>query len=391
MLLVLGLCLWDQFIPALIISFLMLVLFLGTIFWLYARYQTLPAVREKSNLTRLVLKFEKKLQADDLRIYQAVKERTNLVQAERREIHTGLSALRKNYIETGLGHATIKQALIPGVGPKLKELLADRGILTAAQLNETIAQLPGFGEAKCQAVLAWRKSVVANLESTKPTALPPEQLERIQQKYQALHDENNAAERKAIASQQILEHELMSLKPHLRSLAPITFAGYLRRSLASHAVVAALVACVLVLTQVVSSVSATMGFGASNAAALMASIPMQTATSSVMPADPTIAFTATVTKTTTLTFTPTSTLTNTPAATVTPLPTFTLRPINTPTIAIPVSGGIDTGNCDPSYPTVCIPPPPPDLDCGDIPYDNFTVLPPDPHNFDREGDGLGCE
>jgi len=49
------------------------------------------------------------------------------------------------------------------------------------------------------------------------------------------------------------------------------------------------------------------------------------------------------------------------------------------------------GDCDPAYPTVCIPPPPPDLDCGDIPYRRFTVLPPDPHNFDGNHDGVGCE
>ena len=49
------------------------------------------------------------------------------------------------------------------------------------------------------------------------------------------------------------------------------------------------------------------------------------------------------------------------------------------------------GRCDPSYPTVCIPPPPPDLDCRDIPYRNFRVLPPDPHRFDGGGDGWGCE
>lgn len=49
-------------------------------------------------------------------------------------------------------------------------------------------------------------------------------------------------------------------------------------------------------------------------------------------------------------------------------------------------------NCHPSYPDVCIPPPPPDLDCGDIPYRNFRVLPPDPHRFDgRDQDGVGCE
>jgi micrococcal nuclease len=49
------------------------------------------------------------------------------------------------------------------------------------------------------------------------------------------------------------------------------------------------------------------------------------------------------------------------------------------------------GGCDPSYPDVCIPPPPPDLDCKDVPFRNFRVLPPDPHNFDRDKDGIGCE
>jgi micrococcal nuclease len=51
----------------------------------------------------------------------------------------------------------------------------------------------------------------------------------------------------------------------------------------------------------------------------------------------------------------------------------------------------DRPGCDPAYPTVCIPPAPPDLDCGDIPFRRFEVLPPDPHRFDRNGDGVGCE
>jgi micrococcal nuclease len=49
------------------------------------------------------------------------------------------------------------------------------------------------------------------------------------------------------------------------------------------------------------------------------------------------------------------------------------------------------GNCDPSYPDVCIPPPPPDLDCGDVPYSRFRVEGDDPHGFDRDRDGVGCE
>lgn len=47
--------------------------------------------------------------------------------------------------------------------------------------------------------------------------------------------------------------------------------------------------------------------------------------------------------------------------------------------------------CDPSYPDVCIPPAPPDLDCGDVAHRRFRVLPPDPHRFDGGGDGIGCE
>jgi hypothetical protein len=54
-------------------------------------------------------------------------------------------------------------------------------------------------------------------------------------------------------------------------------------------------------------------------------------------------------------------------------------------------GGGGGDNCDAAYPTVCIPSPPPDLDCADIPYSNFTVLAPDPHHFDGDGDGVGCE
>ncbi len=48
--------------------------------------------------------------------------------------------------------------------------------------------------------------------------------------------------------------------------------------------------------------------------------------------------------------------------------------------------------CDPAYPDFCIAPPPPNLNCADVaPNVNFTVLAPDPHGFDVDGDGIGCE
>lgn len=50
------------------------------------------------------------------------------------------------------------------------------------------------------------------------------------------------------------------------------------------------------------------------------------------------------------------------------------------------------GGCDPAYPDVCIPPPPPDLHCGDITERRFrVVVHPDPHGFDGDGDGIACE
>jgi hypothetical protein len=88
--------------------------------------------------------------------------------------------------------------------------------------------------------------------------------------------------------------------------------------------------------------------------------------------------------------------TNTLIPTNTLFPTSTVMPTNTPTIAptmvlIPTAFNAASSNCDPSYPDVCIPSPPPDLNCDDIPYRRFRVLPPDPHGFDRDKDGIGCE
>jgi micrococcal nuclease len=65
---------------------------------------------------------------------------------------------------------------------------------------------------------------------------------------------------------------------------------------------------------------------------------------------------------------------------------------------LPTDGGVHLLNppsaapsCDPSYPTICLPPPPPDLNCRDIPYRQFPVLQPDDHHFDGDHDGIGCE
>lgn len=89
---------------------------------------------------------------------------------------------------------------------------------------------------------------------------------------------------------------------------------------------------------------------------------------------------------------PAATATSVPPS-ATPVPataTFTPRP-PTATPRPPTATPTRAAACSPSYPTVCIPPPPPDLDCKDISFRRFTVLPPDPHGFDGDHDGIGCE
>lgn len=98
--------------------------------------------------------------------------------------------------------------------------------------------------------------------------------------------------------------------------------------------------------------------------------------------------------------------THTPVIVTTAPPSAALKPANTQkpaATAIPTKKpeqkkqqstktvAAQKGNCSPAYPGVCIPPPPPDLDCKDIKFKRFKVLRPDPHNFDRDGDGVGCE
>ncbi len=63
-------------------------------------------------------------------------------------------------------------------------------------------------------------------------------------------------------------------------------------------------------------------------------------------------------------------------------------PAPAPTAA-PVMGATSGGGCDPNY-TPCVPNVSYDLDCGDIGH-SVTVIGYDRHNFDRDGDGYGCE
>ncbi len=69
-------------------------------------------------------------------------------------------------------------------------------------------------------------------------------------------------------------------------------------------------------------------------------------------------------------------------------PPATLPPPSSPPVT--AAPAPPAQNCHPSYPTVCIPGGP-DLDCGEITFRRFTVVGSDPHGFDGDNDGVGCE
>jgi micrococcal nuclease len=54
------------------------------------------------------------------------------------------------------------------------------------------------------------------------------------------------------------------------------------------------------------------------------------------------------------------------------------------------SCSVNRTGCNPNYGR-CIPGSPPDLDCPQIPFRGFRVGPGDPHGFDTDHDGIGCE
>jgi hypothetical protein len=78
-------------------------------------------------------------------------------------------------------------------------------------------------------------------------------------------------------------------------------------------------------------------------------------------------------------------------------------PVRRLTLGLLLGGALLTGeslsapvaaqSCDPAYPDFCIQPvwEVGDLDCTQVAGAWFTVYAPDPHGFDADYDGYGCE
>ena len=271
MLVVIGLILFASYSLALTVSFLTFIVFIVIVLWLYFRYQKIPIVREKADLQKRLLNAENKIRKEVNLIQAARRKHESLLQEEKDEINSTLKKSQEDYIANGLANTSLKHAAIVGVGPKLKERLAMYGVLSAAHIGNNISKIPRFDASKRKALIEWRSVVMTRLDSTKPISLTNEQFEYIVNTYQALRQLNDKAEKNAQDNKRAAEYDLNSLAPRLKQLAPITFAAYASKSLASRGMAAALIASVLIVAQLVSSVGAA-------ASSLIASNPTATFT-----------------------------------------------------------------------------------------------------------------
>ena len=256
MIIVIGLILFGYYSFALIISILTLLVFIASGVWLYLRYQKIPIVREKADVQKRLLNVQNKVRKEVNLIQAARRKRESLYQEEQAEVNETLKKSQEEHIANGLSNSSLEHANIPGLGPELKERLAGYGVVSAAQIGRDLSKIPGLGQAKQQVLIEWQNALLMRLESTRPISLTNEQFEYLMNTYQALRRLNDTAEKTAQDNKRAAEYELNSLAPRLRQLAPITFMNYASRSLASRGMAAALVAIVLIVAQLVSSVGA---------------------------------------------------------------------------------------------------------------------------------------
>ena len=369
---------------SLIFALLGLGLALGWLWIVRRRYSGKPQVIEKKRLTTQLTATRKEIAADraliggteqkiadidakrvgDLRTRQAAHNqrvvdfqarREKIQKSHASELKSTLAAVQSAFLTNGLQNTLLADAKTPGVGPKLKTTLADHGIRTAFDISAgRISSIPGFGEAKVNALMAWRGMVEQDLNRRVPRCLDEAQEQSIRLKYAKQIEDVSAEEtvaqaqvtkdleaiaaeaerniRQAGEAEAHAQNELPDLTNRetrlfetLKDYRRITFSEYLKLSLSGSRSWFGTAGLLAVGMAGGIGLQAALAFG-SSAAMLIAAIPTATMTPTV-----TSTPTATATHTATMTPTPTSTATITPSATITWTPTETLTPTITPT------------------------------------------------------------
>ncbi len=329
--------------------------------------------------------------------------RSELLKSEEDELASALKSLQDRHLIDGLMAASIRSADIDGVGPKLKERLIGSGIENAVGISYArVSAIQGFGEAKTQAIVAWRRKVERDLETTKPIKLPQEVEEPIKIKHtdkaaildseveaagrssandldgiRRLASERNASNDKAEVEAQAQLSSVGGQAERARTVlaqyVDITFPLFLRRCLPAvnqwgggkrRIAIAgmALIFLLGVCGQSGAGLAAVRGIAIDSIPTATPSLtpsltptpsrtPTSTATATItntptITETPTITMTPTVTETPTRTSTSTATPTVTKTATGTPAPTSTRLPTATESYISPGSSSGATALCN---------------------------------------------
>jgi micrococcal nuclease len=307
------------------------VLTIGAALILFIRYNLLPIVKNKQSYLTDRTKLLNKISTTKMELGKVEQSLATNQTNESQEIERALQKIHKDYIESGLRAAKIENSNIQGVGPKLKEKLKTNGIISAADIGLHIQNLEGFGTAKVQALMGWKETVLAQLESTKPDRLPDAQLSEIQQKHKRQKDNLIKARESHQLKLTELGLELDTVNRNLAHFKSVNFINYLSVDLLGNIKNKTLQKNGTMVVIVVIGLGALVHgvFGMiSSGALIVASRPTPTLT-----VTPTMTFTAIPTSTNTRTPTPkpTSTITASPTATITPTVTLTPSMTYTPT------------------------------------------------------------
>jgi micrococcal nuclease len=442
LLLVICLRLLNLSVPALLVSILTLILFTASLLWLYLRYRSMPLVRQKIELESLYRRFEKSVHSEGNVIQAAILERERLVQAEQEEIDIAKSTLEKDRIgqkyqalqeKNGSAESRARaskellQYELVRFKPRLEQLAHLtfphylRGALSAHQLTAGLLALALIGMQMVSSVSAARSLIVAHPPATSTTAqlalvaspVAPTDIPTLA--FTATADE--IAVPTAASTETAVSISPPTVQPTLPSGLALCIP---QNTVRETGLVVGVVDGDTIDVQIGDQVQRVRYIGMDTpeqdealyqeAAAYNQSMVLSKTVTLVKDTSDVDSFNRllryVVVENTFVNqalvelgyaeasaYAPdTACVSAFEAAQVQAQTAKAGLWLSTPVAFIaPVTGGEPTANCDPSYPGVCIPLAPPDLDCGDIAFDRFQVVPPDSHGFDGDQDGVGCE
>ncbi len=120
-------------------------------------------------------------------VSQLLQKRDSLKSQEGAEINRALQQLRSLHRGRTLRWARVTASAVSGIGPALTERLHAAGVSSASDVSyNQVRNVPGIGATKAHALVAWRRRLEQEADSTAPSSLSQAESTRIRAKYASL-------------------------------------------------------------------------------------------------------------------------------------------------------------------------------------------------------------